>query len=84
MRIRPAVAAILGALLNMIIAPHTPRQIVLHTMFTQILRAEIYEAPGRTYPRRHRHGTRGKGKGNIRAQYQRRKQRKAEKQTHPG
>jgi hypothetical protein len=68
----------------MIIAPHTPRQTVLHTMFTLILRAEIQEKPGRTYPRRRRRGTQGKGKGNTRAQYQRRKQRKAAKHTHPG
>lgn len=67
----------------MIIAPHAPRQAILHTMFTQILRAEIQEKPGRTYPRHRRRGTHGKGKGNTRAQYQRRKQRKAEKQTHP-
>jgi len=69
----------------MIIAPHAPRQAILHTMFTQILRAEIQEKPGRTYPRHRRRGThgKGKGKGNTRAQYQRRKQRKAEKQTHP-
>ena len=81
-------AAIVGALLTMILAPQIPRGVVIQAMLTRILRAEILEKPGRTNTRRRRHGNRGKGKGkgkgNTRAQYQRRKQRCAEaKHRHP-
>lgn len=88
LRIRPAVAAIAGALLTMVLAPQIPRDLVIHTMITRVLRAEILEKPGRSYSRRRRHGNRGKGKGrgkgDTRAQYQRRKQRRAKaRQRHP-
>lgn len=67
----------------MVIAPQTPRDAIFRTMFTRILRAEIMEKPGRSYFRRPRRGPR-KSKGNLRAQYQRRKQRLAEaRQLHP-
>ena len=83
-------AAIAGALLAMLIAPHIPRQTIIQTMLANILKAEILEKPGRSYPRRRRHGNRGKGKarsrgkGDTHAQYRRRKQRRAEaRQRHP-
>jgi hypothetical protein len=81
LKMRPAIAAIFGALMTMILTPAVPRQTALDHMFARILAAEIYEKPGRTYPRRKK---RGKGKGNLKAQYQRRKQRKAAKKTKPG
>jgi hypothetical protein len=85
LRIGPAVAAIVGALLTMVISPAVPPECVLQTMSCRILKAEILEKPGRSYPRRTRRGPRGKGKGNRRAQYERRKQRRAvAKLGHPG
>jgi len=82
LKIRPAVAAISGALIAMLFAPPRAHHTIIQHMLFRIIKAEIYEKPGRAYPRPRR--KKGKGKGNVKAQYQRRKQRKSEKRTKPG
>ena len=85
LRMKPAIAAIVGALLTMLLSPAEEHHAIIQLMFANIAKAHIYEKPGRSYSRRRRNGRRkGKGKGNAKAQYQRRKQRKAQKRTKPG
>jgi len=86
LKIRPAVAAISGALIAMLFGPPEAYHAIIKHMLTRIIKAEIYEKPGLTYPRtgKKKGKGKGKGKGNVKAQYQRRKQRKSEKRTKPG
>jgi len=84
LKIRPTVAAICGALIAMLIGPaEAQHALIIQNMFARVIKAEIYEKPGRSYPRRGRKKKGGK-KGNAKAQYRRRKQRKAQKRTKPG
>jgi len=85
LRMKPAIAAIVGALLAMLLSPAETHHAIIQLMFANVAKAHIYEKPGRSYSRRKRNGRRkGKGKGNAKAQYRRRKQRRAQKRTKPG
>ena len=85
LRMKPAIAAIAGTLLAMLLSPAESTDVTIELMLANIAKAHIYEKPGRSYSRRKRNGRRkGKGKGNAKAQYRRRKQRRAQKRTKPG
>lgn len=80
-------AAIAGALLAMLLSPAETHHCIIEQMLANVAKAHIYEKPGRSYSRRKRNtGSKSKnrGKGNTKAQYRRKKQRKAEKRTKPG
>ena len=87
LRMKPAIAAIVGALLAMLLSPAETHHAIIQLMFASVAKAHRCEKPGRSYSRRKRNGRRkgkGKGKGNAKAQYRRRKQRRAQKRTKPG
>ncbi len=85
LRMKPTVAAIAGAILAMLLNPPETHHTIIELMLVNVAKAYVYEKPGRSYSRRKRNGRRkGKGKGNKKEQYQRRKQRGAQKRTKPG
>jgi len=87
LRFGMAVALILAAAVQAAVEPHLGIALIRQQMLSRIRRQVIYEKPGRSYPRHQRNKHRGseRGKGNTKAQYQRRKlRRKLAKQRKPG
>ncbi len=77
LRIGPAVALILGNILSLLLCPTLHPSHLYDQLLTEVLSYKILVKPGRSYPRRGRKYRKKKSKGNLKAQYQRRKQRHA-------
>jgi len=73
-----AVALILAAMASAALEPQVGLALIRREMLSRILKQVIYAKPGRSYPRhmRKKHRDKKRDKGDLKAQYQRRKLRK--------
>jgi hypothetical protein len=75
------VALIIGNILSLALCPDQHPSRLYNQLLKEILSYEILAKPGRTYPRRGNKYRKRKSKGNLKAQYHRRKQRRANSNT---